>query len=252
MKKLISIVILTSAIAMVVGCSNTNISAANSPYDRAPDLKSTRIKMTGYNTFLVNNTNINLYGITPIHFSQKCLDADSTIYNCGYEFQNKITKFLHSSKYVRCYFEVDYQPTYIGNDTAVPMTCFVNGYNLSEFIISEGYALSFTDQYANIEKLAMKNKMGVWRGKFMNPTSYQKFSSNGLNANDEFIKGNYEFSYSKKILDCDIKGVNRSDGKVYVLPGDHFYDLIEVKPIYNDKYFCSEQEALENGFRRKL
>jgi endonuclease YncB( thermonuclease family) len=221
-------------------------------YDRAPDLKSTRIEVVGDNVFLVNNTYINLYGITPIHYSQKCLDSDSKTYSCGFEYFKKLRYFLSRAKYVRCYFENEFQPTYIGNGTHVPMTCFVNGFNLNEYIVSEGYALTFIDAYKNIESLARRNKLGVWRGKFMEPKVYLQYSANGVDANDQFLKGNHSFTYPESESMCDIKAVNRGDERLYLKPGDHFYNLVEIKSLTGDQLLCSEQEALEQGYRRKM
>jgi micrococcal nuclease len=53
---------------------------------------------------------------------------------------------------------------------------------------------------------------------------------------------------------CNIKGnVSYNTGeKIYHLPEDQFYDVTKIDESYGEKWFCSEEEAEEAGFRRSL
>ncbi|MCX6050858.1 MAG: hypothetical protein NT075_37700 [Chloroflexi bacterium] len=49
---------------------------------------------------------------------------------------------------------------------------------------------------------------------------------------------------------CAIKGnVNAKGDKIYHLPGGKNYDLTRIKPAEGDRWFCTEQEAQDAGFR---
>ena len=50
---------------------------------------------------------------------------------------------------------------------------------------------------------------------------------------------------------CDIKGNVSFDTseKIYHLPGDEFYDSTTIDPVYGERWFCTEAEALANGWR---
>jgi hypothetical protein len=50
---------------------------------------------------------------------------------------------------------------------------------------------------------------------------------------------------------CDIKGnVSFNTGeKIYHLPGDSFYGSTTIDPAYGERWFCTEAEALANGWR---
>jgi len=50
---------------------------------------------------------------------------------------------------------------------------------------------------------------------------------------------------------CQIKGnVNNRGVRFYHVPGTKSYDLVKVVPQEGDRWFCSEQQAKDNGFTR--
>jgi hypothetical protein len=52
---------------------------------------------------------------------------------------------------------------------------------------------------------------------------------------------------------CAIKGnVNSSSERIYHMPGWRDYDRTDVKPEEDDAWFCTEQEAINAGFRAPL
>jgi len=52
---------------------------------------------------------------------------------------------------------------------------------------------------------------------------------------------------------CSIKGNISMEGeKIYHLPGMSFYDKTRISPEYGERWFCSEDEAVANGWRKAL
>jgi hypothetical protein len=51
---------------------------------------------------------------------------------------------------------------------------------------------------------------------------------------------------------CDIKGNISFDTqeKIYHVPGGYFYDSATINIAKEEKWFCTEQEALNNGWRK--
>jgi len=51
---------------------------------------------------------------------------------------------------------------------------------------------------------------------------------------------------------CEIKGnISQTTGeKIYHLPDDRFYDKTEIDEASGEKYFCTEEEAENEGWRR--
>ncbi len=52
---------------------------------------------------------------------------------------------------------------------------------------------------------------------------------------------------------CDIKGnISSSGEKIYHMPGQRDYDKTKISPEKGEKWFCTEEEAQTNGWRRAL
>jgi hypothetical protein len=51
---------------------------------------------------------------------------------------------------------------------------------------------------------------------------------------------------------CDIKGNISFDTqeKIYHIPGGYFYDSTTINPAYGERWFCTEEEARNNGWRK--
>jgi len=74
-------------------------------------------------------------------------------------------------------------------------------------------------------------------------------TSGGVAAPD-FIAAWNDFSVAG--WSCDIKGnISVSNGeKIYHLPGQEYYDATSIDRRYGERWFCSEAEAREGGWRR--
>lgn len=57
---------------------------------------------------------------------------------------------------------------------------------------------------------------------------------------------------NERTLGCSIKGNIRRGEKIYHLSSDRYYDDTIVNPERGEAYFCTEEEARENGFRKAL
>ncbi|OGK18215.1 hypothetical protein A2866_06530 [Candidatus Roizmanbacteria bacterium RIFCSPHIGHO2_01_FULL_39_8] len=49
---------------------------------------------------------------------------------------------------------------------------------------------------------------------------------------------------------CAVKGNIRDGEKIYHLPTCKNYNQVEIQQAFGDEWFCSEQEALQAGFRK--
>ena len=51
---------------------------------------------------------------------------------------------------------------------------------------------------------------------------------------------------------CDIKGnISYNTGeKIFHVPGQEFYSQTVINPDYGERWFCSENEAIQNGWRK--
>lgn len=52
-------------------------------------------------------------------------------------------------------------------------------------------------------------------------------------------------------FECPIKGnVSRTGEKIYHLPGQANYDQVVIDPDHGETYFCDEETAVANGWRK--
>lgn len=52
---------------------------------------------------------------------------------------------------------------------------------------------------------------------------------------------------------CEIKGnisTKKSREKIYHVPGQRFYEVTVIDPQKGERWFCTEEEAQDNGWRR--
>lgn len=122
---------------------------------------------------------------------------------------------------------------------------FVDGESVQEHLLESGLArvayvfppnTRYLDEFETAEQRATELGTGVWE--FENYVTGRGFDSNAIEEN-EISSDNSEKD------DCDIKGnINRNGDKIYHMPGSHSYD--QTNP---EEWFCSEQEARDNGFR---
>lgn len=50
---------------------------------------------------------------------------------------------------------------------------------------------------------------------------------------------------------CDIKGnINNEGEKIYHMPGQRYYDKTKISPEKGERWFCTENEAIKNGWRK--
>ena len=50
---------------------------------------------------------------------------------------------------------------------------------------------------------------------------------------------------------CNIKGnVNTRGERIYHVPGQEYYDETRISASHGERWFCSEEEAREAGWRR--
>jgi hypothetical protein len=57
---------------------------------------------------------------------------------------------------------------------------------------------------------------------------------------------------AKETGDCRIKGnISVKTGeRIYHVPGGEFYDATKISPSKGERWFCTEEEAREAGWRR--
>ncbi len=120
---------------------------------------------------------------------------------------------------------------------------YADGKSVQESLLKKGLArvayvfepnTKYVDQYESIQKQAQKDGVGIWSlENYVQEDGYvpsDPAASNGEEGNDG----------------CKIKGnINSSGDKIYHVESGRYYKI--TKP---EKWFCTEKEAIEAGFRK--
>ena len=191
---------------------------------------SGHVKVVDGDTIKVGQQLIGLFGIDAPEVKQTCV-TDAKRWPCGRRAREALRDFIGNNR-VECYgAERDRQ----GRLLAV---CLRGEEELNKWLVQQGWAIVYpigADSYDVEQEAARSARRGVWQGKFVRPW--------------EWRRGKRLKASAKKR--CEIKGeVTRKGEKRYHLPSDQHYALVEIKRARGGRWFCTEKEARDAGWRR--
>ena len=130
-------------------------------------------------TIKINKKKIRLFGIDAPEKKQICqkIYLSFIIFNfqkdypCGEESSLVLLKKLQGKK-VECILEnnKDKYKRYIG-------TCYIQKQDINGWLVKNGYAVAYrkySKRYVLQEQYAKKNKLGLWRGNFLEPEKWRR------------------------------------------------------------------------------
>lgn len=201
-----------------------------------------------------------LDGIDVPAVDQLCIDEHADVWTCGIEARDQLSKLV-DGKQVRC-DDLGADPTYKKRRIGV---CKIEGEttSLSQLLVQKGFALnieaSASGRFKPDEAHARDDRLGLWKGCFVAPREFRAGNRDGslLGAacradRDREIR---EAMFPEDRVmppGCSIKGKFAVRARVtgnlgiYHLQGCRSYPG-QTRP---DRWFCSEEDAQANGFRR--
>lgn len=117
--------------------------------------------MINGDTFDLDIWRVRLYGLDAPEARQKCV-RDAGRWHCGREATWALSK-LTKEQTVRC---IEKGRTPLGLVEAV---CYIDDVDINAWMVSNGWAIATSSDYAGQEKLAVSNGVGIWSGKFITP-----------------------------------------------------------------------------------
>lgn len=117
-------------------------------------------------------------------------------------------------------------------------TCRAGDADLADTLVRNGHAFAETGlfaTYSSAESAARNAKAGVWSGEIERPSAFRA----------------KRWEEAKRIAPegCPIKGQVASGERVYVLPWSPSYERIRIRAHRGERWFCSEKEALDAGWK---
>ena len=193
---------------------------------------SGRVTVIDGDTLEMHGQRIRLHGIDALESGQSCADKNGAIYRCGQISANQMATYVRG-KTVNC--NVTDRDRY---DRLVA-ACFVNGEDINERLVFEGWALAYRQysrDYVHSETHAKRNSAGMWQGRFVEPWKWRKGSR-------------LASTKQEKSGDCVIKGNISNSGKIYHTPESPWYSRTKINTQKGERWFCNEAEAEAAGWR---
>ncbi len=196
-------------------------------------------------TIEISGQRIRFNGIDAPEGTQRCNDTFGRSYACGREFANALDEFMAASRPVTCKFvEWDQYDRFVGDCARA------DGKSVQNWLVANGYALDWPryshGAFSGQEKAARASKRGVWQGDFQKPWEWR------ASQRDQAAPAASSPAVSLVGQSgCNIKGNISAKGEcIYHVPGQKFYSQTKISAGKGERWFCSEAEALQAGWRR--
>ncbi len=223
------------------------LSASPAP---AAEIISGEPRIVDGDTVQIGQTKIRFTGIDAPETDQVCLDAKGERWACGIASRDALVKYSAGRPWECDLTGADKYGRSLGK-------CFVEGEDVSAWMVRSGWALSFvrySHEYDRDEAAAREAKAGLWAGAFIAPWDWRR--RNGATT----ILGalSVPVDAQKTLLgavssvdapspDCTIKASVGGRECIYHLPGDRWYG--KMKMDSGKRWFCSTTEAEAAGCR---
>ena len=185
------------------------------------------------NTIEIHGQRIRFYGIDAPESAQTCAVGGKEV-RCGQQAANALADRI-GRQTVTC------EPKNIDQYNQVVALCRAGGEDLNAWMVRQGMALAYrrsSTKYVRQEKRAAKEKVGIWRGYFVNPWDWRR--GRRLTRGRVFEEGA-----------CVIKGnITRGGKRIYHIPGGKYYGPARIDEPLGERWFCSEEEARKAGWRK--
>jgi endonuclease YncB( thermonuclease family) len=186
-------------------------------------------------TLKIGTQVIRLYGIDAPENGQSCINQTGKRYSCGAVAEEYLSSLARDK--ATC------TGTEFDNYQRLIAICSSGGVELNRQLVLEGYALAFrkySDTYVDEENIARSASLGLWNGTFESPWDFR--AKQWQAAGKEAPKP-----------DCPIKGnINSKGEKIYHAPWSRSYKQTRINTQKEERWFCSEAEALAAGWRAPL
>jgi endonuclease YncB( thermonuclease family) len=182
-------------------------------------------------TIELDGQNYRLHGIDAPEAGQKCSKAGGGNWRCGDIATESLIKLVRG-KQVQC----DNR----GKDgfERVIGVCSVGGVDINRQMVLKGYAWAFrkfSQDYIQEENTARNAGLGIWQANTQTAESFR--AERWVVAKQISPNG------------CPIKGNISRNGRIYHAPWSPWYNRTKISINKGERWFCSEAEALEAGWR---
>jgi endonuclease YncB( thermonuclease family) len=201
----------------------------------AETVTGTAAPMDG-DTFEVDGVIFRLADIDAPELAQKCPGGPKDLRNCGAYVADALADCIRGQTVSCEIIDVDDYDRRIAR-------CEHENSDLSVWLIERGLAMAyrkFSDRLGEQEDQARSYGAGLWQTSFEPPWEYRA--------------KRWEVAVQDAPDGCPIKGnINRDEVRIYHTPwGSQWYERTKISLDQGERWFCSEREALDAGWRAPL
>ena len=114
----------------------------------------------------LNGERVRLLGIDAPELHQKC-EKEGKSWKCGRASTTALKKMIGSKK-------VECRGVEFDRHERLLATCYVNGLNLNQNMVRNGWAVSYRGTYRGEQEQAKREKVGIWQGSFEWPSEWRR------------------------------------------------------------------------------
>lgn len=187
------------------------------------------LRVIDADTFDIDDARVRLFGIDAPEMGQPCVSQGQE-WDCGRWARDMVRDRFEGQWAVCTVKDVDRYDRLVAS-------CQVDGVDLGEVIVSEGWAwayLRYSSQYELDEKAAAVTERGLWAVEIARPADYRAALAAGPDAPDP---------------GCAIKGNISDGGRIYHVPGSRDYARTSINTNRGERWFCSAAQAEAAGWR---
>ncbi len=182
-------------------------------------------------TIDIDGQRVRLEGVDAPETAQTCGRANGEAYACGRAAADALARLVAKHR-VKCREEgTDKYDRVIG-------VCSADGVEINAELVRRGYAWAFVKysaRYVKEEAEAKAAAVGIWQGEAEPAWIYRE--NRWKVAEGDAPKG------------CAIKGNITENGQIYHMPWSPWYGRVKIDPQRGERWFCSEAEAQNAGWR---
>ncbi len=196
----------------------------------APGL-ATEVHVIDGDTLWIDGIHYRLHGIDAPEAGQRCSDNKGGTWHCG----DKATRHLEGLVGTAV---PDCDDRGTDDYDRVISVCTVDGRDINRMMVLDGYAWAFrrySEDYVADENIASERGINIWQA--ATQTAWEYRAARWQIAAQEAPDG------------CPIKGNISSSGRIYHAPWSPWYTKTRVSTEKGERWFCTEREALDAGWR---
>ena len=186
-------------------------------------------------TLEIGNQRIRLHGVDAPERSQNC-ESGRNKFRCGRQAAEALSKKI-GRKTIKC------EQRDVDRYKRVVAICRLGHVDLNSWMVRQGWAIAYRQysrDYLEEESNARSANVGIWAGRFIEPSKWRRGE-----------RLSYKITSESAGASCQIKGnINRKGERIYHVPGGRDYETTRIDRTKEERWFCSEHEAQEAGWRR--